>query len=599
MRERSDGVRLAASDGDGLVDSLIRWTLRAGAVALPLTVVAPAADPYILPKLLAARALLVVLLALHALRALRRGRLEIRRTPLDLALLVFVVSAALSTATAVNVNLALFGAYTRDEGLLTLCTYAGLFWITAQSLRDAAEARTLLVCIVAAGCVVAFFAALGAAIGTQNGDAAGAGESAFTFGGMMRARGGFGNPNVLAAFLAMLVPPVAELLLTARTTWHRVLAANALFLMVVALVLTFGRSAWVGAGIGMLPVLWRHHRALLVCTAAAAVSLLAAWHRSASGAATATAPPMLARLLSLLSPGAGSGGTRLHIWSEALLAMRGRIITGWGPDTFGLVYPRFQQGRWTPGFVIDKAHSDLLQIAATQGDLGVFAYLWVLFGALRAAWRGRAQPLGAALLGAVVAYQVTVQVNFSWFPSSGPYWLLLGACAVVWSGAAPRVVSLRLPRMQPLSQALLSGATCALACLALSGGVVRPAQADVAYGAAVQALESHRTAQALDDIRRARALAPWESRYAEVAGDLAAGMHGDDATAPAADWRAARDAYAAAAALGTSNADSWRHLAMADVHTGDLLAARDAARTAVALDRYDVRNGRLLTRLGG
>jgi hypothetical protein len=566
-------------------ETLIRWMLRAGAAILPLTVVAPAADPYILPKLLCARALLVILLLLHVWRAVARGRVELRRSPLDAALLLFLASAALSTVTAVNFNLALFGAYTRDEGLLTLCTYAALFWMTVQSVRTAAEARALLVVLVGSGTVVAFFAALGALIGTQHGAGAG-GESAFTFAGLMRARGGFGNPNVLAAYVAMLLPVVAEMLLGARGLLQRVLAGNALLLLGTALVLTFGRSAWVGAAVGLLPVLWRHRRALWLGTVGVGAGLL-------------LARPLAARALSLLSPGAGSGGTRLHIWTETLLMLRARLLVGWGPDTFGLVYPRFQEGRWTPGFVVDKAHSDLLQVAATQGDVGVFAYLWAIFAGVRAAWRGRAEPWGAALLGALLAYEVTMQVNFSWFPAGAPFWMLLGAAVVVWSDGALRTHTVCLPRMSVRTRSALVAVACALGVLAVYSGTVRPMQADIAYADALRADAAHDVTAARDAIALARALAPWESRYAAAAGDIALGMHGDDAVSPDADWAGARAAYADAGRLGTSDADDWRHLAMAAAHLGDLRAAREAARTARDLDRWDIRNARLLARLGG
>jgi len=74
-----------------------------------------------------------------------------------------------------------------------------------------------------------------------------------------------------------------------------------------------------------------------------------------------------ARLASLADPGSGSAATRLHIWHDSLSLIAHRPLTGYGPDSFGLVYPRFQTGDWTGGPLIDKAHSDLVQLAATQG----------------------------------------------------------------------------------------------------------------------------------------------------------------------------------------------------------------------------------------
>ena len=53
-----------------------------------------------------------------------------------------------------------------------------------------------------------------------------------------------------------------------------------------------------------------------------------------------------------------------------------RPLTGWGEDATGLVYGRFLSGDWAPE--VDRAHSGPLDIAATQGVIGLAALAWVL-----------------------------------------------------------------------------------------------------------------------------------------------------------------------------------------------------------------------------
>jgi O-antigen ligase len=148
------------------------------------------------------------------------------------------------------------------------------------------------------------------------------------------------------------------------------------------------------------------------------------------------APPWarsaLARALTIADPTQGSGATRLHIWSDTLHLVAARPWVGWGPDTFGLVYPQFQTGDWTPGFLVDKAHSDVLQVAATQGLVGVAAYAAIAVAFVVAFWRGRSRPGAIALLGGWLAYQVPLQLDFSWLPSAAPAWLLLALAVAVW-----------------------------------------------------------------------------------------------------------------------------------------------------------------------
>jgi O-antigen ligase len=168
----------------------------------------------------------------------------------------------------------------------------------------------------------------------------------------------------------------------------------------------------------------------MAALAAGAVASLAAV------AALAAGPPwvhaLLTRATSLADPTQGSGATRLHIWADTLRVVAGRPWVGWGPDTFGLVFPRFQTGDWTPGSMIDKAHSDVLQVAATQGLVGVAAYLAIAAAFVVAFWRGRRGPGALAMLGAWLAYEVPLQLDFSWLPSAAPAWLLMGAAVAVW-----------------------------------------------------------------------------------------------------------------------------------------------------------------------
>src|SRR5882672_4371730 len=84
------------------LDRVQRGLLWLGACLLPLVFLWSTNDPIVLPKLLAARALILLLACLVLVRWLR-GELKVRRTPLDLPMLAYVASAGLSTSFAANV----------------------------------------------------------------------------------------------------------------------------------------------------------------------------------------------------------------------------------------------------------------------------------------------------------------------------------------------------------------------------------------------------------------------------------------------------------------------------------------------------------------
>ena len=579
-----------------IVDSAQRWTLNAGAFALPLAFLPTLVDGLILPKLLAARLLVLLLGVLWLVRGVADGRLWVRRTPLDLPLLAFLGSAILSSLFATNQTVALFGTYRRYEGLFTLLTYVGLFWLTVQTLATRQSSRGVVRSLMVGAYLAALLAILQSIIASVLGGGQG-GESFATFGGIIRASGTLGNANLLGVFLAMVLPLAVDVMLTSREFGTRLLGANLVVVMTVALVLTFSRSAWLGAGLGLLMLLATQRRRTLGVAIGAAVLLLvglgvvvATLHQGGLPVARSA----IARAASLADPAAGSGATRLHIWKDTIGLIASRPLIGYGPDSFGLAFPHFQTGDWAPGLVIDKAHAELLQVAATQGLIGAGIALWIMVATLVTFWNGRAQPGAVALFAGWVAYQVPDQLNFSWLPAAAPFWMFLGAAVATWTedGAELQRVLIGTP-----FRVLLLAATAALAVAVLVAGVIRPYQADAQYLSALAGLQAGNRAQATRAIAAARRFAPEQSVYAAAAGDIALGIRRDDTPAADADWSEARADYDAASSLGTFFPATFRRLAIADQGLGLRSEAIAAARRAVELNRFDQRNQRLLAQL--
>jgi putative inorganic carbon (HCO3(-)) transporter len=556
------------------------WLVRLGAFLLPLVVLWSMNDQVILPKLLAARFLILLLVALLLTRWLR-AEIKIRRTPLDLPILAYVASAGVSTIFAANVNLAFFGTYGRLEGFLTIATYSALFWLTAQAIPNLVEARNVLRALLAGALVVSVVAIFQAVAGTLT--AAPSGESAAQFGGVARATATFGNANGLAAYLAMALPLGVNEYLQAAKRSDRVLAGNLVAMMTIALLLTFGRGGWVGATVGVVVVMATTRQSLrrAAVIAGAAVALLGVIGLTVTFLG-ASGPPIAqstaARLLSLLDPITGSGATRLHIWKDTLGLIASRPLVGYGPDTFGLVFPQFQTGPWAGAAIIDEAHSELLQVGATQGLFGLIAFSWLCIAVLRLWWNGRRQILAGGVLGAWAGYLITSLVNFSVVPASLPFWMFLGAGAAILRADAdlPATAQVR-HRGRPLPLAVV---LIALAIMPLPT-IGWPYAADSRFREALTSLVAGDRGRAVALVLEARAAQPQEPLYAAEAGNLA--MAG-------ADWAAAREAYMRAAQLGSFNPSVFRQLAIADEHLGLKAEAVAAARRSVELNRFDPEN---------
>jgi tetratricopeptide (TPR) repeat protein len=248
-----------------------------------------------------------------------------------------------------------------------------------------------------------------------------------------------------------------------------------------------------------------------------------------------------------------------------------------------LVFPHFQIAALNQQW--DKAHAETLQVAATQGVVGLAAYALLLVAFVRAFWRGRLNAGAAAVFAAWVAYTATLQVNFSAPAAAFPFWIFAAAGTEVWG--ATRTAGVRaLSNRRLVTTTGLFGIVVLLALAAI--GIVLPYLADARLLVAVNADYGGRNRDALVPAQQARMLGPRESVYAVEVGNV---------MFERSDWAAAREAYGEAAALGTYNRLVYRNLALADRNLGLLAEARLAARQAVELDRFDPANQALLAQL--
>jgi O-antigen ligase len=554
-----------------------RWLLRVGLFTLPLAYWWDTYDRYVLPKLLVARTLVIGLIILLVLRALITRSLTIKRTPLDLPWAVFLASAFVSTILAANPNVAVFGIYSRYDGLLTIVIYAALFWLSIQALSGPDDARALLRVLLASGYVVAAVAMIQSVTDYQAQRQ------------IVPAYGTLGNSNVLGAFLAMLCPLAYGELIEARTWSARILALNALVVPAAALLLTFSRSAWLGAALAFVVILAGERRAasrIAIAVAALLLTLAIALPSMTALGALGLERALEARARSVLDLSSWQA-SRLHIWHDSVTLIASRPVFGYGPDNVGLVFPLFQTGNWAPlpgGLAqpIDKAHAETLQVAATQGLVGLGAYAFMIVAFIRAFWKGRRNPVAVPMFAAWVGYQVTLQLNFSAPPAAMPFWIFAGAAIEMWTPPR-RIVSLPLPRWR-----VAVGAGAVMIALLVAVGtawIVLPYIADARLLRAVRADFSGHPEQAAPLAKQARDLWPRESVYAVEVGNLAFER---------GDWAAARSAYMDASQLGTYNPAVYRNLALSDQHLGRLDEAHAAARKAVELDRFDPANRALL-----
>jgi hypothetical protein len=159
-----------------------------------------------------------------------------------------------------------------------------------------------------------------------------------------------------------------------------------------------------------------------------------------------------------------------------------RPLVGWGEDATGLAFGRFLSGDWSPSVTFDRVHSGPLDLAATQGLLGLATIGLVLVILFRGAWRSRFVGEVGALTAACAGYSVWVLFNFDWAPATGAFWLLAGTAWSAVRAADADALGTSVSEAKPPSGTALwrTGVAVVLALLAIGLGAF-PVLADAWY----------------------------------------------------------------------------------------------------------------------
>ena len=80
---------------------------------------------------------------------------------------------------------------------------------------------------------------------------------------------------------------------------------------------------------------------------------------------------------------------RIHLWQDGLRLLAARPLTGWGEDATGLSFGHYLTQDYAGLVTFDRVHSGPLDVAVTQGVLGLAALAWVVVVVFRAAWKRR------------------------------------------------------------------------------------------------------------------------------------------------------------------------------------------------------------------
>lgn len=541
-------------------------------------------DPVSLPKTVAFLVLSCVSLGALCVSAVR-GESELRWHPVLWVIVALIGWAGISTAVSASPAMSVWGAYARNEGLVSLVGYGLVAFLAVQYVRSTRNLRTLMVAAVLSGSLVSVYAVV----------------QYFGFDPIEwtnvtgRVWSTFGNADTLGTYLLFPLALSLGLALSTPKGWRSLGWWLAAALIASALWLTETRGAWLGAGVMLLCLIfagwygvWRTSRrwrlafgGLVVFVTAATGVAIALVRR---GAANSTA---LSSQLARLSNG------RTIIWLTGLRGWLAHPITGWGPDGFARAFERAVGADWYAaagvGFgsglagAADNAHNFIIQILVTLGIPGLVLTTWAIvqtliesFRSLRVA-KGPGRLLLAAVWAALLGTGVSLLLGLTTPMVSVWLWLAVGLLLAPLSRPITRTV----PRAVFVAVATLG--------LAVAAWAVSWLVADVAVS---QATRQPAGPSQVSELQSAVRLDPLVNKYrwlvaeAIVSEALAEQSAGQSRQAVDETMQRAISAYDAAASADPG--DALVHVALANILVS--FAARhpggDAAGRALGAALY-------------
>lgn len=408
---------------------------------IPLIVNPTAMDYWYKPKIDSIYALLIITALARIIRLIvDRQPIPFNRTPLTIPLIVYGVSAVLSTVFSIAPEKSIYGDMWREEGLFTLVSYITLTFVFSTLVETEQQLHKLMQGLITASFLVSLYGLL---------QYTGINPTEHF---VPRYRGAhinstMGNPNFLGKFIVLTLPLFMSYFLTALNRKQKIFFAAGAVTSFCALILTFTRASWLGFGVSQcifIICLWNNFiRARIRAAVLSAVVLvlstaLVLYSTSRySNKADTFFSDIKSKITTTFNMRSGMGSaTRLFVWQKTVELISERPLVGFGLDAHEHAMRRFNleyNRRFNNWIIIDRAHNNYLDIALAQGLFGLGAYLAVIItflvwlcNTIRHERRRSQKTVYIGLLSAFCGYLVNDFFIFSVVSVSPTFWSLMG-----------------------------------------------------------------------------------------------------------------------------------------------------------------------------
>ncbi|MFC1711546.1 O-antigen ligase family protein [Patescibacteria group bacterium] len=324
-------------------------------------------------------------------------KIKFKKTPLDIPILIFLLSSLASTIFSIDTHTSLWGYYSRFHGgLMSTTCYILLFYAFVNNIKKKDVSKFIYVFLTSAF-LVAFYGIL---------EHFGIDDQYWIQDVKNRVFSTLGQPNWLGAFINGLIFIPLSLSLTVKLKPKASLYYLIYAVFFFCLIFTSSKSAilafWSGfllfsalfyyldkKVLKKLGVLWLTTIIIYLALGQGTLSYVKKaplWLNVFSQKPVATqAPPIIEKGLPkpFISE---SSSIRKVVWKGAIDIFKAYPLFGSGLETYGYAYYNFRPqehnllSEWD--FLYNKAHNEFLNILATQGAFGLLSYLFLIFSFL-------------------------------------------------------------------------------------------------------------------------------------------------------------------------------------------------------------------------
>ncbi len=483
------GKNAKSKEKNTFLDDLPVLILSLVLTLLPIIMFPYSDDMYALPKVTFLYAATILLVIVFVVRSVKDGEFVLRRTVLDIPVLLIIVYATISLIFSDGPLLGLVGKYKRYEGLPSLICYALIYFFTVQSIKGEKDLKRMIK-IMAVGFALVSFYGLLQLFGLDF-------PTVRHFGS--RIQSSFGNPILFGSYLIIMLPLLFILARHSDQEKWRLFSWSLIALGSINLVYTESRGAWLGLLAVVVAIIIKSRKpsivkrkrtknvrskkqALTPKSRFTMVVMVVVMCGVVTGSLFAAPNSHLGeRLTSTFAFSEGSAATRLEIWKASLEMVSDRPLFGYGFEQMGYWFPLYktaQHVKLAPNGIADRTHNDLLQAALDMGLPGLLLYMWIfviaVLGLFRTRNRMRETPYATGLFAALVGYFAQAQTGIPAVFISPLVWSMLGASVnISYQGTETR---LTVPKWLKLEVVVPATIIIFTACLLL---VIRPIIADI------------------------------------------------------------------------------------------------------------------------